>query len=37
MKWLALYSMTGSEIVNLSKSLGYSPDRVITDNLDHNK
>jgi len=37
MKWLALYSMTGGEIVNLSKSLDYSPDRVITDNLDHNK
>ena len=37
MKWLALYSQTGSEIVNLSKQLGFSPDRVITDNLDHSK
>jgi methionyl-tRNA formyltransferase len=35
--WLALYSQTGSEIVNLSKQLGFSPDRVITDNLDHSK
>ena len=29
-KWIAFFSHTGSEIVNLSKRLGFAPDRVIT-------
>lgn len=29
-KWITLFSQTGSEIVELSKDLGYWPDRIIT-------
>ena len=32
--WIAMFSMTGSEIVNLSKQLGRSPTAIITDNND---
>lgn len=30
--WIALYSHTGTEIVNLSKKLGFLPDLVVTNN-----
>ena len=33
-KWLALFSMTGSEIANLTTALGRGPDTIITDNVD---
>jgi len=32
-RWLACFSQTGSEIVNLSKALGIKPDLVITNNI----
>ena len=32
--WICMYSMSGSEIVNLSKQLGRSPTAIITDNND---
>ena len=35
MRWIALFSQTGSEIVSLSDSLGYSPNVVFTNNLDY--
>ena len=35
--WVALFSQTGSEIVALSKILGYSPDFIISDNIDQSK
>ena len=31
--WLAFFSQTGSEIVNLSKALGVKPDLIVTNNL----
>tara|TARA_R110000824_G_scaffold76499_2_gene193796 strand:- start:18872 stop:19402 length:531 start_codon:yes stop_codon:yes gene_type:complete len=33
-KWVTLFSQTGSEIVNLSNSLGRWPDYIITNNTD---
>ena len=33
-KWLALFSMTGSEIASLTTALGRGPDTIITDNVD---
>ena len=33
-KWIALFSMTGSEIANLTTDLGRGPDAIITDNVD---
>jgi folate-dependent phosphoribosylglycinamide formyltransferase PurN len=33
-KWLALFSMTGSEIAKLTRELGRGPDSIITDNVD---
>ncbi|MCK4441371.1 MAG: hypothetical protein KAU90_05150, partial [Sulfurovaceae bacterium] len=33
MIWVAFFSQTGNEIVNLSKKLKYSPDIIITNNL----
>ena len=33
MKWIALFSQSGGEIVNLSKKLGRTPDCVLTNNL----
>ena len=30
MKWIAFFSQTGSEILNVSKKLGRFPDKVIT-------
>ncbi len=32
MKWVALFSQTGSEIRDLSKKLGRSPDLIMTNN-----
>jgi len=32
-RWLAFFSQTGSEIVNLSKALGIKPDLIITNNI----
>ena len=34
MEWVALFSQTGSEILEVSKKLGRFPDRVITNNQD---
>lgn len=34
MKWVALFSQTGSEILEVSKKLGRSPDKIITNNQD---
>ena len=34
MKWIAFFSQTGSEIVNLSKALGRKPDLLVTNNVD---
>lgn len=31
-RWIALFSHTGSEIVNISNRLGYDPDLIITNN-----
>ena len=33
MKWIALFSQTGSEIVEISKALGRKPDLIVTNNL----
>jgi methionyl-tRNA formyltransferase len=35
-QWIALFSQTGSEIVNLSKHLGIEPDIIFTNNLEPN-
>jgi folate-dependent phosphoribosylglycinamide formyltransferase PurN len=32
-EWIALFSHTGSEIVNISNRLGFGPDRVITNKM----
>lgn len=34
MKWIAFFSQTGSEIVNLSKLLGRKPDLLVTNNFE---
>lgn len=34
MKWFAMFSQTGGEIVNISKRLGCAPDMIITNNMD---
>ena len=34
MKWIAFFSQTGSEIVELSKSLGRKPDLLVTNNFE---
>ena len=34
MKWIAMFSQTGSEIVNISKRLGCAPDMIITNNIE---
>lgn len=34
MKWVALFSQTGSEIVELSKALGRKPDLLVTNNFE---
>lgn len=34
MKWVAFFSQTGSEIVELSKSLGRKPDLLVTNNFE---
>lgn len=34
MKWLALFSQTGSEIANISDRLGFNPTTIVTDNFD---
>lgn len=34
MKWFALFSQTGSEIVELSKALGRKPDLLVTNNFE---
>ena len=34
MKWIAFFSQTGSEIVELSKSIGRKPDLLVTNNVD---
>lgn len=33
-KWIALFSQTGSEIVNLSNAIGRKPDFIVTNNVD---
>jgi folate-dependent phosphoribosylglycinamide formyltransferase PurN len=33
-KWIALFSQTGSEIVNISEAVGRTPDLVLTNNKD---
>lgn len=35
MKWVALFSQTGSEIIELSKALGRKPDLILTNNQDY--
>ena len=34
MNWIAFFSQTGSEIVELSKQLGRKPDLVVTNNFE---
>lgn len=34
MKWIAFFSQTGSEIVNLSNALGRKPDLIVTNNFE---
>jgi folate-dependent phosphoribosylglycinamide formyltransferase PurN len=34
MKWVAFFSQTGSEIVDLSKRLGHKPDLIVTNNFE---
>ena len=36
MRWLALFSQTGSEITQLSDKLGYKPDHILTNNISYN-
>lgn len=36
-KWLALFSMTGSEIAGLTAEFGRGPDSIITDNVDESE
>lgn len=37
MKWVAVFSQTGSEIVAISKALGIKPDVIMTNNMDESK
>lgn len=37
MKWIALFSQTGSEIANLSKIVGRKPDLILTNNVMQDK
>lgn len=37
MNWIAFFSQTGSEIVNLSKSLGIKPTLIVTNNITEEK
>ena len=37
MNWIAFFSQTGSEIVNISKSLGIKPTLIVTDNTTEEK
>ena len=34
MKWVAFFSQTGSEIVNLTNALGRKPDLIVTNNFE---
>ena len=34
MKWIVFFSQTGSEIVELSKSIGRKPDLLVTNNFE---
>ena len=36
-RWIALFSQTGSEIVEISERLNKWPDAIITNNSDYNK
>ena len=36
-RWIALFSQTGSEIVDISKKIGRWPDTIITNTTDYNK
>ena len=36
-RWIALFSQTGSEIVDISKKIGRWPDVIITNSQDYNK